>query len=145
MDSRQVIERIERLRVLEDLPSPLRSDVAAIFERISALRSVPAGGLWIREHDKAENKGFILLQGTAIVRKTGSPDLEIEAPELLGETMQFTETQERTATVTATSDCAVMRFMWDDFWREVESTFDPVDQERIRSAVSELAWRHLAQ
>ncbi|MBI5095248.1 MAG: Crp/Fnr family transcriptional regulator [Candidatus Hydrogenedentes bacterium] len=145
MDRNIVIECIGKIGILKELATDLRTEMAEILAGISDLRKVPMGKCWIHEHEKAPNNGYVLLEGSVIVRKSGTPDIECEAPEFLGEMMQFMPSHERTASVTALSDCAVLRFQWDDFWKEISAKLSPEHQEKIKEAIKNTTWAHFAQ
>lgn len=144
MEANQIRATVGNLNVFHDLPEALRGKVAEVLERIGTLRSVPRGGIWIREGEPSENRGYILLSGEAAIRKSESPEIRCQAPELLGETMQFHPTRRRTADVIAVTDAVVMRFSWDEFWTALAETCEPIDHERVREAVAQLAWSHFA-
>lgn len=134
----------ERLRLMEHVPSHVRLPLVEILEEISELRSVPRDGVWLRENEPSENKGYVLLKGSVVVRKAGAPDTVVQAPELLGEAMQFNPKHLRTATVVANEDIVVARFLWDEFWSAVEQRCSEPERQAIREAVETVAWDHLA-
>lgn len=134
----------ERLRLMEHVPSHVRLPLIEIFEEISELRSVPNGGIWLRENEPSENKGFVLLRGSVVVQKAGAPETVVDAPELLGEAMQFNPKHLRTATVVANDDIVVARFMWDEFWNAVAMRCTEPERHAIREAIEAVAWDHLA-
>jgi CRP-like cAMP-binding protein len=59
--------------------------------------------------------------------------------------MQFMPLHERTASVTALSDCAVLRFLWDDFWKEIRAKLSPEHQEKVEEAIKNTTWAHLTE
>ncbi len=128
---------------MREFREELRTELAAVLLGISEARRVPKGCTWIREHEHAKNKGFVLLKGTAKILKSDTPEILCRAPELIGEMMQFSPLHERTATVLAAENCVVLQFIWDDFWARVEAQFPQAARQQIRSAVEGLAWTHL--
>jgi CRP-like cAMP-binding protein len=145
MKQAEIVDTLSQLSLVRRLSPPdLADEVVAILAAHSELRRVPQGGVWLRENEPTENKGFILMQGAVAVKKSDAPEVRVEAPELLGEAMQFNPRHLRTATVTAVEDIVVARFRWDDFWAAVEERLTPPDQEKVREAVKALAWDHIA-
>jgi len=143
MISKELRDSLLDLKCLAALPKALREKAVDILVVVSEPRSVPKGGVWLREGEPTKNKGFILLKGTAVIKRSDAPPLKCKAPELLGEMMQFNPAGVRTATVSAGEDSIVMRFMWEDFWAIVEKNLQDDEAEKIRDAMKELAWEHL--
>ena len=144
MELRDYRDAFLKLGFMAELTHQLRQDTVEVLIQVGKLRSVPKGGLWIREGEHTTNKGYVLLQGTVCIQKSGHPDIECEAPELLGEMMQFNPAHSRTATIKAMTDCIVMRFIWDDFWDASKQYFSSSDQEELKNAVESCAWSHFA-
>lgn len=142
MDSSQVHQVILKLRFMGDLDLELCDLVADIFVKISEQRSVPAGGIFIHEHEHADDRGFVLLSGQILVQKSGAPDSTCKAPEILGEIQQFNPTHLRTATVSGAVPCVVLRFKWSDFWNTVNQDLHPPQIEELRKALEMHAWEH---
>jgi hypothetical protein len=145
MDKQDVHDAIVRLRFMADLTPEVRSRVAGILEQIGKLRKVPRDAVWIKENEHSPNKGYILVRGAAAIQKTDFPQVDCQAPELLGEMMQFNPGSLRTATVFSTEESVVMRFMWDEFWAALEEQLSKKDREAVRTAIESQAWEHFAQ
>ena len=135
-------EAILQVHLIARLPKALREKTADLLVDISVPRSVPKGGTWLHEGEHSENKGYILVKGAVAIQKASAPDLRCEAPELLGEAMQFSTTGLRTATVATIEDCIVLRFMWEEFWAAVEDEFSFAEQTTLKEAIKDLAWEH---
>ena len=144
MESKDFRDEILKLETMAKLSEEVREKVANIIIMVAKLRSVPKGSTWIREGEHSENKGYILLRGTIDIYKADHPVLKCDAPELLGEIMQFNPSHLRTATVRASSDCIVLRFIWDDFWEAAERFLAANEQKELKGAVEGCAWRHFA-
>lgn len=142
MEVEEVRESILKLRFLSGLESELCEKLADILQRISAPRHLPIGAVFIREGEHTDNKGYILLTGAALIRKEGFADIRCKAPELLGEIMQFNPAQTRTATVAGAAESIVLRFVWDDFWREAETDLTEGERGIVRDALETQAWEH---
>lgn len=143
MDIEEVRDAVLNLRFAKALPHDLRNKVAAIVVNVSELRKIDKGQVWIREHEHGADKGYVLVKGNVTIQKAESPLVECGAPELLGEMMQFSPAHERTATVVAGSDCVVLRFFWDEFWKRVAESLPPEEVQTIRTGLEEQAWSHL--
>lgn len=145
MSSESTFERICEVSVMRELPQELRERVAYIIEDISKKRKVPKGAVILREMEGGNAKGYILLEGAVGVLKTDAPKHRVPAPELLGEIMQFTPAQVRTATVGAVEDCLVLKFEWDTFWAALTAESTPDEVGKVRSLLEERAWTHFAE
>jgi CRP-like cAMP-binding protein len=144
MASDEIRQSILALEFMRGLPADLRARLAELLEKISDVKKVPEGGTWIREGEHGPNKGYVLLKGEVEVRKSDSPDIDCQAPQLLGEMMQFTPAHLRTATVVAATDCVVLRFLWDDFWAETGRVLSESEFDVVKEALKDVAWGHLA-
>lgn len=140
MDSNQPRQVILKLRFMSSLPLDLRDKVADVFVKISEQRSVPAGGVFIHEHENVDDRGFILLSGKILVRKSEAPDATCDAPEILGEIQQFNPAHKRTATLSGAVPCVVMVFKWSDLWNTLNQELLPGQIEEIRKALEMHAW-----
>lgn len=145
MDDKEVCKTICQLRFMQELPEDLREKVSAILQGISELRTVPQGKTWIREGEHTQNKGYILLKGSVGIRKADYPAHAEDAPELLGEIMQFNPAHLRAATVVAAEDSVLMSFLWDDFWASTARALPGPDQEKVKAAVGTFAWEHFTR
>jgi len=144
MNPDDIHEAICKMNFLHGLPKELKDKVARILQNISALRRIAMGSDWLREGEHSENKGYILLEGAVSIRKEDSPGHTEEAPQLLGEIMQFNPQQLRTATVVATESCVVMRFKWDEFWTRVEESVSKDELDKVKTALEGFAWEHFS-
>ena len=143
MKPEKILERIQALAFMRELAPALPPRVAGAFVEVSEQRKVSEGGTWIREHEHSEDKGYILLRGKVAITRSEAPDVVCEAPELLGEMMQFNPMHERTATVAAADECLVLRFFWDTFWTKLGETLSEDEVQQVRTALESQAWDHL--
>jgi CRP-like cAMP-binding protein len=145
MTSKEIRDAVLRVRTVAGLSEELRGQVAEILLTVSQPRSVAKGTVWLHEGEHTENKGYILLKGAVGIQKSESPPVECRGPELLGEMMQFNPLHLRTATVVTLEDSVVLRFLWDDFWALTAKQLSASDQEKVKDAVKDLAWRHFVE
>ena len=138
-------ELIRDLRALEGLPAALRERLAEIIQQISKLRTIAKGSVIFRESTAHHNTGYVLLEGAVGILKTDAPKHRCDAPELIGEIMQFNPAHTRTATVGAVEDCTVYRFEWDEFWNAANEAFTAEEVDKIRSALESRAWQHFTE
>ncbi len=136
---------VHNLKLMEELTEDLRNKLGLVLLKISEMRRVPKGASWLREKEHTPNKGYILVKGSAVVRKGDAPEIACQAPQLFGEMMQFNPTGVRTATVVTSEPCVVLRFLWDDFWAATEKELTPEENEQVRSVLQSLAWEHFMQ
>ncbi|MCC6795623.1 MAG: hypothetical protein IT366_10935 [Candidatus Hydrogenedentes bacterium] len=142
MDMDEVRIKIRDLRIMRGLDDPLVEKLTDLLQSISAPRVVPAGGVFIHEREHVDNKGYILLQGAVLVRKTGFPDITCKAPELIGEIMQFNPAGVRTATCAGAVESIVLRFMWDEFWQKAEQILSADELAKLKEKLETQAWEH---
>ena len=135
---------VTNLAFMKELPGELREKVAAVFDEVGVLRAAPKGMAWLRQGEHTPDKGYLLLQGTAAIRKMEHPEFSCEAPELLGEIMQFDPRHLRSATVSAATDCVLLRFMWPSFWEACEDHLTQDECSTVKTAIESCAWSHIA-
>jgi CRP-like cAMP-binding protein len=145
MDSEELGRVLHDMAFMQSLPEPLRGEVSRILQSISVLRTIPLGDAWIREGEKTKNMGYILVQGSVAIRKASGQQHAEEAPELIGEIIQYNPAHSRAATVVATADCVVMRFEWDEFWVKCGESLSDGELQSLRSAVESFAWEHFTR
>lgn len=138
----EVREAIGKIRIMPMLPEPLRETLVDIFQRICQPRRMPRGRAFIREGERVDEKGYILVEGEVLVHKENFPDVTCGSPELIGEIQQFNPTGLRTATVSGATEGIVLRFVWSDFWHELEKDCSPEEVEAVREALERQAWEH---
>jgi CRP-like cAMP-binding protein len=138
----EVREAIGRIRIMPMLSEPLREKLVDIFQRICQPRSMPPGRTFIHEGEHVDDKGYILVQGEVLVHKENFPDVTCGSPELIGEIQQFNPTGLRTATVSGATEGIILRFIWADFWRELEKDCDTEEIAAVREALERQAWEH---
>ena len=142
MDIDEVRAKIKGLRFMHHLTDALQEKVVDLIQRSSVPRSIPVGGVFIHQGEHVDNKGYILLQGAVVVRKEGFPDVVCKAPELIGEIMQFNPAGTRTATCAGAVESVVLRFLWDEFWKDAEATLSAAEVGKLREALENEAWEH---
>lgn len=142
MDMDEVRVKIRGLRIMKGLDDPLVEKLIDLFQSISAPRVVPAGGVFIHEREHVDNKGYILLKGVVLIRKTGFPDVTCKAPELIGEIMQFNPAGVRTATCAGAVESIVLRFKWDEFWEKAEQILSADELAKVKETLETQAWEH---
>lgn len=141
MDANAVRETIQTLGALEPLGSDLRVKVAAIIESCGKSLSLGGDDVLIHEGDVAGGSGFVLLSGTMRVEQEGQPSVSIGAPALLGEMHQFNPKAQRTATVSASSPCEVLKFSWFDFQMRAMQELNAAEQDALMEAMAQLVWK----
>jgi hypothetical protein len=133
------------LSFMAELPEDLRVKVASVLINVSKLRQAHKGDTWIHEHERAGDKGYVLLRGKARVQMAETPDGICPAPDLIGEAMQFNPMHECIATVSAAGECVVMQFAWHDFWARMQEASTEEEQRKVWAALENLAWDHLTK
>lgn len=138
-------EAVMRLHVMHGLETRLRDCLGDVILRLGEARSLPAHARFLKEGESADDKGFVLVEGTLAIRRSDRPEVICDAPELLGEMQQFNPLHARTATVSSVTPCVVLRFHWTEFWETLDREFAPEDIELIREALKAQAWEHFTE
>lgn len=128
-----------------ELPLLLRHAVVEILLTVGEVRSIPKKGIWLKEASLTKNKGYVLLEGRALVRRDEHGQLEVTSPSLIGEMMQFNPAGLRTATVSSITSCFVLKFSWEDFWQKVAERLDDQDSEAVRNSIVRHSWIRFAE
>ncbi len=141
-------EIIARIPMIRDVQDPTRTNVSQILQDLSMPERLRAGTRLFTEGDDHDgHTGIILLDGQVDVTHFGATPKRICAPELLGEMMQFKDTAQRLATVTAATDTTILRFSWSEFVRRVME--NPIishsDQLTIRDVFKNYAGKRLQE
>ncbi|MCC6795738.1 MAG: hypothetical protein IT366_11530 [Candidatus Hydrogenedentes bacterium] len=144
MDMDEVNTRIKCLRFMRDMGDELREKLADLFQSVSTPRAVPAGGVFIRENEHINDKGYILLDGALLIQKYGSPNVQCEAPQLIGEVMQFNPAGVRTATCAGAVPSLILRFTWDQFWSRATIVLTETELSNVKDALTAHAFENRA-
>lgn len=142
MDMDEVSAQIKSLPFMQGMDDGLREKLSDLFQSVSTPRSIPVGGVFIREHEHINDKGYILLEGALRIRKEGFPDVTCAAPQLIGEIMQFNPAGVRTATCAGAVDSLVLRFLWDEFWSRAAAVLTQAELAQVKDAIAAQAWQH---
>ena len=144
MSQQEYKQEVMALPAFSDLDESLRETVADIMLNVSVARSIGKGTTWLKRGEESENNGYVLLEGEVSIEKAGAPIGTQKAPELLGEGMQYNPSRKRTATITTLSECAVLRFSWDEFWKAVDESLADDARAKVHAAIENYAWSHFA-
>ncbi|MFM1921315.1 MAG: hypothetical protein RLZZ303_2949 [Candidatus Hydrogenedentota bacterium] len=141
MDSASIHETILSLGAFEPLSPAHRAKVADLLLSVGKPVSLGVDDVLIHEGDVGGGAGFVLLSGSMRVEQEGQPSLVLGAPALLGEMHQFNPRAQRTATVSAASPCALLKFQWFDFQTACLSSLDKEEQAALMEAMEQLVWQ----
>ena len=144
MEPALIRAQILRISLFHGLPKLLGMHAVNVLSRICDVRTLRPGYILFTEGDAVSDDGYILLRGEIAVRKAGSPEIQVAAPELLGEMKQFSPVGQRTATVEARAEIEVLDFKWSDFHRDVAEHLDEGQQKKLAEAIESYAWQHFA-
>lgn len=132
-------KRILDVRSIHELPPEVKSRVAMILLWISHEADVPAGETIYSQGAQDEDTGCILLSGSVTIAVEGETIKECSAPEILGEMKQFTQENERTATVRANEPATILNFYWQDLVALSDAAFSGKDHVAINEVITSLA------
>ncbi len=121
------------------LPPELKSRIAMILLWIGHEAEVPSGSVIYSQGAEDEDTGCVLVSGSVQVSVRGETIKVCDAPEILGEMKQFTEAEQRTATVRASTDACILTFYWRDLVMLNDTVFSSEDQVAIREVITKVA------
>lgn len=138
-------KRVLEIPMVQALSPDLKSRLGMILLWIAHEVEVPAGEVVYAQGADDENTGCVLLDGAVEISIEGQPVKTCSAPEIFGEMKQFTNDQQRTATVRVVSDATMLRFYWNDLVRLTQTIFSGDERLAILDVVAELAGRRLLE
>lgn len=136
------METILQLQFMSSLSDIVQKTTCAVFEEVSSTGRIEKDTVLFTEGSVEPDVGYILLDGELTIQKTTSPEIQVFAPELIGEMKQFNPHGRRTATVIAATNIEAMRFAWSKFYDLLEQRLNESDLESVRHALEECAWQH---
>ena len=136
-DLRQTILKIP---LCNKLPENMRDRFGMIFLWISTPKDVSHGDKIYSEGEEDENTGCLLIEGIIEVQRKGQPAVRLEAPELLGESGQFTLGHKRTATVEVVVGGRELSFSWRDFGQWAVQLYTHEERRVLKRLIAETAW-----
>jgi CRP-like cAMP-binding protein len=145
MNNAELNKRLERMRLIRELPDPMRNAAIRLFLDVSKARTVPDGSVLFEVGDVVGDRGYVLVDGTVSIEKADRPMLEVTAPELLGELKQLDPGHRRTATVKAVGNVAVLKFDWGEFFTAAAQIFSEDQMKALRTGLEQVAWSHIAE
>lgn len=139
--------RAELLRVpfIAKLPEPLRERCAMMLLWCSREKDLAPRAFLYLEGKSDPNTGCVILTGQVTVEKDGEKTIYIDAPELMGEALQFTMDYQRTATVRAAVPTNAMTFSWTDIGATATQIFSADERKILLDAIRQLAWERCAE
>jgi CRP-like cAMP-binding protein len=138
-------KRILDVPSIHDLPPELKSRVAMVLLWISHEEDVAAGETIYSQGAQDEDTGCVLLRGSVTITVEGDNLKQCTAPEILGEMKQFTQENERTATVRADEDATILNFYWQDLVAMSDAAFSGTDHVAINEVITTLAGRRMKE
>jgi len=137
--------RILELPELNRLPGEMRERMAMAFLWSGHIRHLTKAEILFQEGKHDENTGCLLVEGNLEVRKHDGSVHVVEAPELLGEVLQFTKNRRRTATVEAAGAASVLFFRWSELGACAVQVFDRGERLIIKKLIKDLAKERTAE
>lgn len=145
MNPEDLATRINALPFADALSPDVLAGFVDTLGTVGIADDVAPGCVLFTEGDKPSDHAIIVLTGAVSIQKPGAPELEQPAPELLGEMTRFNPTGHRTATVTASQPCSLLRFTWFNFEKVARRRMHEADFESLMKALEEYAWQHFTQ
>jgi CRP-like cAMP-binding protein len=141
MDLHTMRQRLSAVPVLQTLPSDIHMRACIALWWRGELRELTEGEVLYMQEDTDANTGCVLLEGTVAITRDNRDPIDVKAPEILGELMQFDEEAARTATVMATEPSVVLTFSWHDFVILCGQLLDRDDQVLLKQRLTEMAYK----
>ncbi len=145
MSSQNLENKLESLPFAGALSPIVLAGFAETLETVGIVDEAEKGTVLFTEGDKPTDQGIVVLTGAVSIHKPGAPELEQPAPELLGEMTRFNPTGHRTATVTTSQPCSLLRFAWPNFEKVARRRMSEADFTALMKALEEYAWQHFTQ
>lgn len=137
--------RLAQLSLVKSVPAVMRPRTVMIFLGIGQEGKANKGFTLFTQNDEHDDTAYVLLEGAVTVEKDDAPSVEVRAPHLLGETVQFSPLKVRTATVTSSSQVRLLRFTWTGFFQTAEDLFTHEEIDHLKQALEEVAWGHVVE
>ena len=119
MEPKELRETVQGIPVMKQLDPSLRNITSDILVDVSTEAKLSQGQVLYEKGSEDNNTGVLIVDGALTVQTKNSEEIEITAPNLLGEMQQFDLYGRRTATVVAKSDVHLLEFAWHDFIKRV--------------------------
>ena len=145
MSPHPTTDQLKALPFSQALAPAVFAGFAETLETVGVVDEVAAGTVLFNEGDKPSDQGIVVLTGAVSIQKPGAPEFEQPAPELLGEMTRFNPTGHRTATVTTSQPCSILRFAWAKFEKVAQRRMGATDFSAMMKALEEYAWEHFTQ
>lgn len=145
MSQQELVGQLRALPFAEALSADVLAGFAETLDTVGVDDDAEAGTVLFTEGDKPTDQGIVVLTGAVTIQKPGTPELEQSAPELLGEMTRFNPTGHRTATVTVSQPCSLLRFAWPNFEKVARRRMNEADFNALMKALEEYAWQHFTQ
>lgn len=137
--------RLAQLLVVKSVPAVMRPRVVMVFLAIGQEGKANKGFVLFKQGDEHDDSAYVLIGGSVTVEKDDAPSVEVRAPHLLGEMIQFSPIRQRAATVTANSMVRLLRFTWKGFFQTAEELFTPEEMDHLKHAIEEVVWSHVVE
>ena len=138
-------DRLAQLSVVKSVPAAMRLRVIMVLLGIGQEGKANQGFPLFRVGDEHDDTAYVLLEGSVTVEKGDAPRVEVQAPHLLGEMIQYSPTKARSATVTSSSQVRLLRFTWHEFFQTAQDVFTPEEIGHLKQAIEEVAWGHVVE
>ncbi len=125
------------------LGETVAENVASTLIAVGELVNWENGYEFISEGDETDDRGFVLLTGSASVTKSSGKSLNVSAPALLGEMKQHSATGKRGATVSTVGPCACLVFEWGALHSRLGRELAAGDWAAFRIALERYSWDYL--
>lgn len=137
--------RLAQLSVVKSVPAVMRPRTVMAFLAIGQEGKANKGFTLFTQGDDHDDTAYVLLEGAVHVEKDDAPAVEVRAPHLLGEMIQFSPLKSRTATVTSSTQVRLLRFTWNGFFQTAADIFSHEEIEHLKQAIEEVAWGHVVE
>ena len=140
-------DRVKAIPIIHGLDPRLRDITSDILVDVSNETNLSQGDLLYEKGAEDKNSGLLLLEGDVAVRARDGREIQVSAPELLGEMQQLSPFGQRTATVVAKSDIRLLKFSWHEFVERLiaHPSVSEDKQIEIKSVITKLAGARLKE
>lgn len=131
---------ILRVPLCAKLPESMQERFGLILLWIAQPRDVSPGDVLYAEGESDENMGCLLIEGIVEIYRSGKLKAKLEAPDILGESGQFTYGRSRTATVKVVVGGRELSFSWRNFAKLAEKVYSDKELRALKKLIKETAW-----
>ncbi|NIA15045.1 MAG: cyclic nucleotide-binding domain-containing protein [Nitrospiraceae bacterium] len=145
MEPSELRQVLARLPLIAGMPKETQASVADLFAGLGESMTLTNGDVLLHEGDLGSDLGYVLLSGKVRINRDEAPELEVNAPALLGEMNQLNPRAHRTATVSAAGPGEALKFSWQNLYWQSKAVLDPAGQSALMDGIERRVWERFGE